>query len=72
MGPFSTAVAIGCLSALRWLFWLTALLMAALIVKQLMSGEGVVPGLFAAAPAFAALGWLSGWAARKIAKANGG
>ena len=72
MGPFSTAVAIGCLSALRWLFWLTALLMAALIVKQLMSGEGVASGLFAAAPAFAALGWLSGWAARKIAKSNGG
>ena len=70
MGPFSTAVAIGCLSALRWLFWLTAALMGALVVKQAVSGEGVVYGLVIAAIAFAALGWLSGFAAQMINKAN--
>ena len=71
MGPFSTAVAIGCLNALRWLFWFTAVLIAMLAFKQWWTGEGVTPGLFAAAPAFAALAWVSGWATRKIAKANG-
>ena len=70
MGPFSTAVAIGCLSALRWLFWLTAALMAALVIKQAVSGEGVVYGVGVAAIGFAALGWLSGFAARMINKAN--
>ena len=70
MGPFSRAVAIGCLSALRWLFWLTALLIAALLVKLGMQGEAFAARLAASALAFAALGWLSGWAAAKIATGN--
>ena len=66
MGPLSTAVAIGCLSALRWLFWLTAALMGLLVVKQAMSCDGVVFGLVLGAVAFAAVGWLSGFAAQKL------
>ena len=69
MGPFSTAVAIGCLAALRWLFWLTGALMALLIVKQWLSGEEVVASLGLGALCFAALGWLSGFAAQQIEKA---
>ncbi len=70
MGPLSTAVAIGCLSALRWLFWLTAALMALLIIKQAFGSDGIVGGLAIGTPAFAALGWLSGYAAHKIQKAQ--
>lgn len=70
MGPLSTAVAVGCLTALRWLFWLTGALMAALIAKQYLGGEGVVASLAIGAVAFAALGWLSGFAAQKIEEAQ--
>ena len=70
MGPLSTAVAIGCLTALRWLFWFTGALMAALIAKQYFGGEGIVAGLALAATAFAALGWLSGFLAHQIQKAQ--
>ena len=70
MGPLSTAVAIGCLMALRWLFWLTGALMAALVVKQFFGAEGVIPAIIIGAAAFAALGWLSGFAAAQIRKAS--
>jgi hypothetical protein len=70
MGPFSTAVAIGCLTALRWLFWLTAALMALLIIKQAMSGDGIVGGLVIATAGFAGLGWLSGFGANLIQEAQ--
>lgn len=71
MGPFSSAVAIGCLTALRWLFWLTAALCAALIAKQMMAGDGLLPGLALTVLAFAVLGWLSGFAAQYIQKVEG-
>ena len=39
MGPFATAIATGCLDALRWLLWLVAALLAALVVVQSIRGD---------------------------------
>ena len=39
MGPFATAIATGCLDALRWLLWLVAALLVALVVAQYARGD---------------------------------
>ena len=70
MGPLSSAIAVGCLTALRWLFWFTGALCALLIIKQVLAGDGMLPGLAVAVLAFAVLGWLSGFAAHYIQKAQ--
>jgi hypothetical protein len=70
MGPLSTAVAIGCLLALRWLFWLTAALIVFLVIKKAVNDEFIDIGLAIAAVAFVALGWLSGLAVKLILKAQ--
>ena len=39
MGPFATAIATGCLDALRWLLWLVAGLLVALVAVQAIRGD---------------------------------
>lgn len=65
MGPVATAIAVGCLTALRWLLWLTAALLVVLIAMQFARGDQwAQPGANAAlAAAMAVGGWLSGYAA---------
>ena len=67
MGPVSLAVLIGCLRVMGYVLWFIAALLALLVLKQAWTGEGVVPGLLAAAPAFALAGWGCVWAARRVA-----
>ena len=66
MGPVSLAVLVGCLRATGYLLGFIAALLVLLVLKQAWGGEGVVAGLFAAAPAFALLGWGCGWFARRV------
>ncbi len=68
MGPFSRAILIGCLDALRWLFWLGAGLLVLLVVVQAFRGDAdaLPKSNLAGAAALAALGWLCGFAARKL------
>ena len=39
MGPLATAVCAGCLEAMRWLLWLVAALLGALVIVQGMRGD---------------------------------
>jgi hypothetical protein len=68
MGSFSLAVAVGCLDALRWLLWGTALLLMLLIVVQfLRQDEDAVPAANAMLSAGLAIaGGASGWMARRL------
>lgn len=65
MGPVATAIAVGCLTALRWLLWLTAALLVVLIATQYVRGDQwAQPTANAALAAVMALaGWASGYAA---------
>ena len=67
MGPVSLAVLVGCLRATGYVLWFIAALLALLVLKQAWTGEGVVTGLLAAAPAFALAGWGCVWASRRVA-----
>lgn len=69
MGPFASAVTIGCLDAMRWLLWLAAVLLAALIVVQNLRGdEAAQPAKFAALATGAfALGWICILVSRRLA-----
>ena len=67
MGPVSLAVLVGCLRAMGYVLWFIAALLVLLVLKQSWSGEGVVTGLLAAAPAFALAGWGCVWASRRVA-----
>ncbi len=68
MGPMATAIAAGCLSAMRWLLWLTTGLLLLLIVVQYFRGDvGAQPQSNALlALALFVLGALSGWIARRL------
>lgn len=74
MGPVATAVAIGCLTALRWLLWLAAALLVILVAVQFLRGDDwAQPGPNAlAALVLAAAGWLAGYVADKLAAAASG
>ncbi len=64
--PLSRAVLSGCLTALKWMLWVTAGLLAALFAAAVMRPEGESPlRPIAAAIAAAALG---GWACGRIAR----
>ncbi len=62
MGPFASAVASGCLDALRWLLWLVAALLIALTAAQALRGDAdAQPAqLLVMAAVCAAAGWLCG------------
>lgn len=72
MGPFATAIAYGCLTALRWLLWGTAGLLAVLIVTQYFRGDDNARPLGNAIVALGmtAGGWLSGFAAERLLRAS--
>jgi hypothetical protein len=72
MGPFATAIAYGCLTALRWLCWITAGLLVVLIITQYLRGDDWArPGGNALLGAgMAAAGWLSGFVAERIVRAS--
>jgi hypothetical protein len=65
---FSQAMLIGCLVALRWLFWLVSVLLLVLIVMQFVRREvETLPLGLAGFAVFCFLaGWLSGLAARWV------
>ncbi len=72
MGPVSSAVAAGCLEAMRWLLWLVAGLLVALVVVQgLRHDEAAQPVslLVMALVAFVA-GYVCAWVAARIVAAN--
>ena len=68
MGPIATAVAVGCLTVLRWLLWLAATLLVVLIVVQYFRGDqDQRPASIALiALGFVAAGCLSGFIARRL------
>lgn len=69
MGPVATAVAIGCLTALRWLIWAAAGLLVVLIVVQVLRGDvwaQPVPNALVAL-GLAVGGWLAGFVADRLA-----
>lgn len=74
MGPVATAVAMGCLTALRWLTWVAAGLLLVLIAVQFLRGdEGAQPVANAlVALGLAAGGWLAGFVADKLASSASG
>ena len=69
MGPFATAITVGCLDALRWLLWFVGALLVALIVTQRVRGDADAEPvkLMAMAAAAALAGWICGWASRRFA-----
>ena len=69
MGPFATAITVGCLDAMRWLLWLVGALLVALIVVQTLRGdEGAQPAKFAmlALGAFG-VGWICMFLSKRLA-----
>jgi len=68
MGPISTALLAGCLSALKWLLWVTGVLLVVMIAAQYLRndlpaswyGQGAAAGLFVIG------GWVCGWLARRL------
>ena len=72
MGPFATAIAYGCLVALRWLLWITAGLLLVLLVTQYLRGDDWARpgGNVLLALALTAAGWLSGFVAERILRAS--
>jgi hypothetical protein len=72
MGPFATAIATGCLDALRWLLWLVAALLLALVVVQYARGdEGASPLQMIALAAVAVVaGVTCGLVSTRIAASN--
>ena len=69
MGPFATAITVGCLDALRWLLWLVAALLLLLVVVQAARGdEAAAPvKMLTLGAGAAALGFICGWASKRIA-----
>jgi hypothetical protein len=66
MGPLSTAILAGCLQALRWLLWLTALLVLILVAAQAWRAEEIARPL---ANVIIALGLVAaGWGSEYIAR----
>ena len=61
MGPFATAVLVGCLQALGWFSWATAALVGAAIIAQYVRHDEMANplGLAALALALAAAGFAS-------------
>ena len=72
MGPFAKAITVGCLDALRWLLWLVAALLAALIVVQFVRNDaGAQPVQFAIIAVVGLTGgWLCGVASRRLSGAS--
>ncbi len=72
MGPIATAVLGGCLNALQWLLWFSAALAALTAVLTHFRGDSVPSpaALLILALALAAIGWVCGWAAKKLTSAR--
>jgi len=66
--PLSRAVLSGCLTALQWMLWVTAVLLAALFVVAVVyhRGESPLPEIAAGIVGCAVAGWASGWIARRV------
>jgi len=64
--PFSRAVFSGCLSALKWMLWVTAGLLAALFVIAVVHHRGESPLRPIAAGIAACV--MAGWACGRIAR----
>ena len=66
MGPFATAVLVGCLQALGWFFWATATLACAAVIAQYVrhDADANPSGLAALALALA----VAGFASQRVAK----
>ena len=69
MGPFSTAITIGCLNAMQWLLWFVGALLVALVVTQAVRGDETADPvkLLVLAVVAAGGGWICGWASRRFA-----
>jgi hypothetical protein len=74
MGPFASAIIIGCLDALRWLLWLvTALALAAMVAQWLRADQTVEPlSLIEMAAVCAVVGWICGFLGKRLAKSWSG
>ncbi len=73
MGPFSTAVLIGCLQAMKYFLWALAVLLVVLVAAQWFRGEATGKLVFIAVGAAFALvgGIISGFAAAWIDARDG-
>ncbi|MDB5570050.1 MAG: hypothetical protein JWN93_1233 [Hyphomicrobiales bacterium] len=73
MGPFSTAVLIGCLQAMKYFLWALALLLVILVFAQWYRGEPTGKLIFIAIGAVLSLvgGTVSGFAAAWIDARDG-
>ena len=69
MGPFSSAVLVGCLTALKWLLWFTAGLVLVAVGAVLLRGEATPApsGLLVVAAGCGVAGWVCGWLVRALA-----
>ena len=68
MGPISTAILVGGLQALKWVFWAVAVLFLLLIVSQYLRSDSLFAPLthLGVAGGFAVAGWISGKVAARI------
>lgn len=63
------AVATACLTVLKWMLWLVAVLLLLLIVTQYFRGEEVqVQAQLTGAAVAGAIGWLCGYLAGRFAR----
>lgn len=71
VGPVATLIATACLEALKWLFWITAGLLAVMIVVQGLRGDAHARPLASAVLGlgFAAAGLACGWLAARLRRA---
>jgi type II secretory pathway component PulF len=68
MGPFSTAILVACLQAMKYLLWLVAALLVVLVIVQALRGDPMFKYVALGVIAVLAIvgGFVSGRAARYI------
>jgi membrane protein CcdC involved in cytochrome C biogenesis len=71
--PIARAVLSGCLTALRWMLWVTAALLFVLFVIAYLrpSGESPLRPIALGVVVSVISGWISGWMARQVENQGG-
>jgi hypothetical protein len=71
--PIARAVLSACLTALRWMLWVTAALLLILFVIAYLrpTGESPLRPIAFFIVVAAVCGWISGWMARLVENQNG-